>query len=69
VEVLLRELHALVENSNIKAADVAEKLASLLIGTEYAGHLKRASAAIESYDFDKVPEVLESLADKLNVNL
>ncbi len=66
VEPLLRELHTLVTNDDIKAADTVDKLESLLKGTDYSGHLDSVTRAIEGYDFEKALEALTTLARKLD---
>ncbi len=47
VEPLLRELHTLVANDDIKAADTVVKLESLLKGTDYAGQPDKVAGQLK----------------------
>jgi len=69
VEPLLRELHTLVAQNYVDAADVLEELEPLLNNTHYSEHLKQVATDIHGYDFSNALERLEILVRKLNISL
>ncbi len=69
VEPLLRELHALVAQDDVDAADAVERLEPVLNNTPYAEYLEKVARAIDGYDFDAALEALERLVGELEINL
>ncbi len=69
VEPLLRELHTLVANDNVDAADVMARLEPLLTNTDCAGSMNAVTRSIQGYDFDTALEALAGLAGRLDIDL
>ena len=64
---LMRELLALLADDNIKAVDVARRLAELLKDTEHEPQMNKLIRSIESYDFDFALGVLMQLRVRLTM--
>ncbi len=69
VESVLRELHDLVVNDNIKADAVVKELVLLLGADTASGTLNKIVSAIESYDFEEALKGLRILVRELGVDI
>ncbi len=65
----LRELHTLVVDANVDAADALEGLRPLFEGTGYSGYFTLMAGAVQNYEFDIALHAVESLASDLGIRL
>lgn len=69
IKAPLQKLHSLVKQNNLKSADIARQLTSLLAKSEYSEQMHKAEAAILVYDYEKAEEHLQQLASDLELTL
>lgn len=67
VEPLGRELYQMLEQNNIRAADVLGRLTPLLQDTDHVTILSRINHNVEAYDFEAAQMELRRLFEDMEV--